>query len=357
MRKNGSSSRKYLEVKARIKQMIVKEKLEGKLPGERIFAEEFGFSYMTIRHAVDELVSEGFLYRMPRKGTFVARKKARYDNDLIIGFYLNEKYDEGISSPYYGLVFRSIQKVLRENNYTLILYTQLEDIDPRNVEGVLMIAPPDSSEAIVEFSELVPVVLVEEDLLESDIPAVIIDNFNSTYHAIEYARTLGHTFIGYLSGDCSYPTGRRRLAGYHAALKDLGIVLDESFIVMGDYGFTSGYESATRFLSLQPVPTFIHCANDVMALGLMKGLVEKGLSIPDDMSVCGFDNIEESAKIHPSLTTMAVDFELLAAESVSLLLSRIRNESGPKKRVIRAKLIERKSTGKRRDVFTGMQEA
>jgi LacI family transcriptional regulator len=346
MRNISSGSRKYLEVKARIKQMIIKEKLEGKLPGERALADEFGFSYMTIRHAVNELVTEGFLYRMPRKGTFVASQKTRYNHNSNIGFYLNEKYPDGISNPYYSLVFKNIQKVLREHNYNLVYYTQLEDIDPRNVEGVLAVSSPDSSAKLSELVKFVSVVLVEEDVEGSDVPAVLIDNFNSTYHAIEFARSLGHTFIGYLSGDCSTSTGCRRLAGYQTALRDFGIALDENYIYKGNNEFESGYGSAAHFLSLHPVPTFIHCANDMMALGLMKGLVEKGVGIPDKISICGFDNIEECERIHPSLTTMAVDFKQLAEESVELLLSQIRNESGPKKRIIPARLISRESTGK-----------
>ena len=74
-------TKKYLEVKGKIKQQILTEHYDGKLPGYRVLAKEYGYSYLTIRHAINELVREGFLYRVPRKGTFVSNPKIRYNKN------------------------------------------------------------------------------------------------------------------------------------------------------------------------------------------------------------------------------------------------------------------------------------
>jgi DNA-binding LacI/PurR family transcriptional regulator len=342
---NGIMIQKYIEVKNNIKQLIDTDQLEGKLPGERILADRFGFSYMTIRHAVNELVEEGYLYRIPRKGTFVSGPKVRGVETGNIGFYLYDKLKGGISSPYYSIVLKMIQKEIRARGYNLILFTRVDDIDPKSVEGIIATFFPDAEDKIVSMSKYLPIVLLDNDVKGVVIPAVVVDNFNSTYHAIEYAISLGHKRIGYVSGLDNSSVGLKRLAGYKTALQDYGLEIREDYIYGGDYEFTSGYESVDHFLSLKEIPTFIHCANDLMALGLMKGLMERGMNVPEDISVLGFDNIEECERLHPSLTTMSVNFERMANESIEILLAEIKGgKASTKKCIVPADLVIREST-------------
>jgi DNA-binding LacI/PurR family transcriptional regulator len=336
---------KYIEVKNNIKQLIETDQLEGKLPGERVLADRFGFSYMTIRHAINELVEEGYLYRVPRKGTFVSGPKVRGVETGNIGFYLYDRLKDGISSPYYSIVLKMIQKEVRARGYNLILFTRADDIDPKSVEGIIATSFPEAEDKILSMSKYLPIVLLDNDIKGAIIPAVVVDNFNSTYHAIEYAITLGHKNIGYVAGLQDSSIGLKRLAGFRTALQDYGVEIKEEFIYTGNYEFNSGYDSVEHFLALPTRPTFIHCANDLMALGLMKGLMEKGIKVPEEVSVIGFDNIEECERLHPSLTTMAVNFEKMANESVEILLAEIKGgKASTKKYIVPADLVIREST-------------
>lgn len=345
MKTDKLTIQKYIEVKNNIKLLIDSGQLEGKLPGERVLAGRFGFSYMTIRHAINELVEERCLYRIPRRGTFVSGSKVRETGTGNIGFYLYDKLEDGISSPYYSIVLKMIQNEIRENGYNLVLFTRADDIDPKNLEGIIATAFPDIEDRIISMSKHLPIVLLDNEIKGADMSAVLVDNFNSTYSAIEYAVGLGHRKIGYVTGLLDSSIGLKRLAGFRTALQDFGIEIREDFIHTGNYGFASGYDSAAYFLSLNDLPSFIHCANDLMAIGLMKGLMERGTKVPDSVSILGFDNIEECERLHPSLTTMSVNFKKIAKESVGILLTAIKGgEANSGNCIIPADLVSREST-------------
>ncbi|MBN1500023.1 MAG: GntR family transcriptional regulator [Spirochaetes bacterium] len=336
---------KYNEVKIRLTEKIKKMKAGERLPGERELARIFGFSYMTIRRAVEDLVEDKSLYRIPRKGTFVSNPR---NNDVTtgnIGFYLYEKLKHGISSPYYSLVFKAIQKEFSAHGYNLIFFTDPKSVNLDNLDGVVATAFSVMRQELLELSSKKPVIMTDNDVVGLDIPAVVVDNYNSTYTAIEYAISTGHKIIGYIHGILDYSVGVKRLAGYTTALDNYGIARDDSLLYQGDYEYSSGYEASGYFLSLQNRPTFIHCANDLMAMGLIKGFIEAGIRVPEDISVSGFDNIGPASTFHPSITTMAVDFDRIARETVKLMIAEIKNENvNFKKLIIPASLIIRESS-------------
>ena len=105
---------KYVLVEDHIRQAIKQQKIVDKLPGERSLASELGFSYMTIRKAIENLVNDGTLYRVPAKGTFVADQKANKPKTRTIGYFLDSHIAAGLSSPYYSLIFDAIEKRSRK---------------------------------------------------------------------------------------------------------------------------------------------------------------------------------------------------------------------------------------------------
>ncbi|HEY1405372.1 MAG TPA: GntR family transcriptional regulator, partial [Spirochaetota bacterium] len=294
--------RKYLEVKRRIVRLIESREFSGKIPGERVLSSRFGYSYMTFRHAIDELVDEGYLYRIPRIGTFVTQtddEPARIGN---VGFYIYDGLRDGINSPYYSIIYKKIRKELISRGYGLQVFSDIRDLDVDSVDGIIATAFPEMERSISEIANRKPVILIENEIKGSGLPCVIIDNFNSTYRAIEYAIQLGHRRIGYVAGLQNSLIGMKRLAGYRAALSDYRIEYCDNYVFFGDYGFESGLAGFSHYQSLGIVPTFVHCANDLMALGFAKGCMKSGIRVPGDMSICGFDNIELSGEGHSSLT-------------------------------------------------------
>lgn len=316
----SDSELKYLDAKRRIKKQIDEGRFGEKLPGERLLAGQIGYSYLTIRQAVNELVEDGVLYREPRKGTFIAGPDRKVHPRTMVGFFLHASHKHGISSPYYAKVFNSLQKHVTGQRLNLFYFTDIGQINPKAVLAVIAAAFPESQEELIHLSTRLPVVLFDNNIKGVKIPAVVIDNFNATYQAVEHALELGHRSVGYVSGPKKSSVGLKRLAGYKTALRDYDIEPDDAMIYYGDYEFDAGTQAADYFRALPAMPSFIHCANDLMAMGLIKGLSEKGVRIPADVSVSGFDDIDGCDRYVPSLTTMAVDYDKMAATVVDTIL-------------------------------------
>ena len=126
---------KYLLVEDHIKKAIKDKKIIDRLPGERLLAKDLGFSYMTIRKAIDNLVNEGVLYKIPTKGTFVAHNRnSKKIETLSIGYFLDSSIEAGISSPYYSLIFNALEKEASRHGYSL---TYFSDGGEHNLNKVL----------------------------------------------------------------------------------------------------------------------------------------------------------------------------------------------------------------------------
>ncbi len=343
--KKNDPAPKYLDAKMRIKQQIQTGRFQDKIPGERTLADKIGYSYLTIRQAINELVEEGILYRQPRKGTFIADLNRKKVAGTMVGFYLHASHKHGISSPYYAKVFKNIQKHVTSKGLNLFYFTDIRQIDPKEVLAIIAAAFSENESELIQLNSDLPVVLFDNNIKRQNIPAVVIDNFNATYRAVEYAMELGHKRIGYVSAPRDSSVGLKRLAGYQTALLDYDLEPDDTMIFMGDYEFASGYKAADYFADLEAKPSFIHCANDLMAMGLIKGLSEKGMKIPDDISVSGFDDIDGCDQYVPSITTMAVDYDQMAAGVVKTISRLIRHDPIENHTtIIPAQLVAREST-------------
>lgn len=336
---------KYLDAKKRIRKKIEEGRFREKIPGERVLAEQIGYSYLTIRHAINELVEEGLLYRLPRKGTFISDFNTNTDLKSMVGFFLHASYKHGISSPYYSKVFNHLQKHVTSKRLNLFYFTDIRQIDEKSVLAVIAAPFPESETELIDLSSRLPMVLFDNNIKKHQIPSVVIDNFNATYRIIEHATELGHKKIGYISAPKNSSVGLKRLAGYQTALLEYDLGFNEQFVYFGDYEFSSGYQAAGYFHELTAMPTFIHCANDLMAMGLIKGLFEKGIRIPEDVSISGFDDIDGCDQYVPSITTMAVDYDKMAACVVDAIVKLInRTPIKSPTIIVPAELIVRDST-------------
>ncbi|MDV6331715.1 LacI family DNA-binding transcriptional regulator [Asticcacaulis sp. 201] len=154
---------------------------------------------------------------------------------------------------------------------------------------------------------------------------------------------LGHTRIGYVSGNLAYPSAHERRAGFDAGLAEHGVKIAPDLEVPGDYSFESGYAGARTLLSHANPPTALICANDEMAAAAYRAAFEKGLRIPEDLTIIGFDDAPIATRIYPPLTTVRLptrDMARIAAETL------IQTEGTVKPTVIiDAALVVRGSSG------------
>jgi DNA-binding LacI/PurR family transcriptional regulator len=336
----------------RIKNIIIEEIKNGqitdKLPGERILAKDLGVAYMTIRKALSELEEEGIIHKTTTKGTFVSNRKMSPKVTSNIGFFLDSKIREGISSPYYSMIFKALEKTVKKEGYNLLLFSDLDDINPLNnqkkIDGIIICCFPRIESKIQAIKKFLPIVLLDNIATDKSIPSVTIDNFNSCSQSAQYLISLGHRRIAFVSGLLDSDVCLDRLAGYQNALAAAGISEDKKLIFKGDYSYESGEKAAEYFLALPKLPTAIMCANDSMAIGAMQVIQQNGLRIPEDISIIGFDDIEVSSRVFPALTTSSAPIQSIAREAVELLLSAIKGANIDYKHTILPALLTKRDS-------------
>jgi len=321
----GNHTHKYLLAQEKIKQAVDLLDIDDRLPGERVLAKDLGISYMTVRKAIENLVEEGVLYKVPKKGCYVADPKLK--RKKTIGYFLDSSIEEGVTSPYYSLIFDALEKQAAKQGNALIYFSESNEGDLSSetlkviekLDGVIMSCFPRIESIVHKIKEQVPVVCIDNRSLDESVPSLTLDNFTAVVDSINYFLSLGHKRIGFITGLDDSDVGRNRLAGYISALKSHGLDEDEGLIYKGDYSFETGKRGANYFMSMKTSPTAIMCANDTMAIGSIKEICRKGLSVPNDISVIGFDDISVSSHIMPALTTISVPVQEIAKQAIEML--------------------------------------
>ncbi|WP_411832636.1 LacI family DNA-binding transcriptional regulator [Pseudoxanthomonas mexicana] len=170
----------------------------------------------------------------------------------------------------------------------------------------LILTPPitDSVELLDRLDQLcMPYSCVSPRNREGTI-GVTLEEHDAAADMIEYLVSLGHTRIAHIKGHPSHGASEWRLAGYRSGLRRAGLRYDPTLVIDGEFSFDSGARAAEQLFDLEQPPTAIFAANDDMAAGVMSVAHSRGLSIPGDVSVCGFDNTPMSRQIFPALTTV-----------------------------------------------------
>lgn len=195
-------------------------------------------------------------------------------------------------------------------------------------EGILLVLPTAQEGLLAEFeSSSVPVVLINYWRNETRLPTVRGDNYEGSRAAVEHLIGLGHSRIAFITGSSYTGQSQERQRGYQDALKQAGIRPVKSLVVQGDFTQSGGFEAAQQLLAQPKRPTAIFAANDAMAIGAMDALKERGLQIPGDVSVVGFDDSPASNHVYPRLTTVRQPLSDIGEQAVRLILQRIRGQS------------------------------
>ena len=196
----------------------------------------------------------------------------------------------------------------------------------QRVEGIIVIASEmPLLEALACVAADVPLVAVGCGT-RAPMDSVAIDNISGAFQATRYLLDLGHETVHYVGGPDSTLDAHERAEGWARALREAGRAEPE--IISGDWSARSGYEIGHE-LARMPEVTAIFCANDQMALGMLRALGEHGRQVPSAVSVVGFDDIPESAFFLPPLTTVRQDFGELGRQALRLLVDRICDRPAP----------------------------
>jgi LacI family transcriptional regulator len=249
-----------------------------------------------------------------------------------------------LGTGYIGEIIRGIDMELGLANYDLMLYTShrtaekeaefIKSLAQGMVDGVILVLPRNPHDYTPMLLERdFPFVLVDHVGSGENFAAVCATNWQGAYHATEYLVKLGHTRIGLIGGDMSVSAGTDRLAGYQAALRAHHILQDASLIIPGNFNQPDGYDGACTLFDLPHPPTAIFACNDMMAFGVMDAARDRGMHIPADISIIGFDDIAQAALAHPPLTTVRQPLEQMGRIASQIILDMLRDSNFERKRI------------------------
>ncbi|MEM6899874.1 MAG: LacI family DNA-binding transcriptional regulator [Pseudomonadota bacterium] len=198
------------------------------------------------------------------------------------------------------------------------------------VDGVVLLPPVGDTASIVErFAGLsIPAALISPGGETHDMPSVRMDDKAA---AMELTRLLierGHRRIGFIKGHEDHGASALRFSGYLRALEEAGIQSDDALISSGDFSFASGLTAANQLLAQENSPSAIFASNDDMAAAAIRAAVDSGLSVPEDMSVVGFDDALIASATNPSLTTVRQPVEVMAEAAVKGLVASLLRSAG-----------------------------
>ncbi|ATW52087.1 LacI family DNA-binding transcriptional regulator [Streptomyces peucetius] len=190
----------------------------------------------------------------------------------------------------------------------------------QRVEGLLYATTWHRPVELPAAAHEVPTVLVNCYDAEGKLPSVVPNEVTGGHRAARRLVDAGHERIGFINLDPHIPAAVGRREGYERALTEAGITVDESLVVSGHATADGGYAAACELLDRTDRPTALFCGNDRMAMGAYDAIKERGLRIPEDVAVVGYDNQELiAAYLRPKLTTLALPFEAMGAKGVEML--------------------------------------
>lgn len=271
----------------------------------------------------------------------------------VIGVVVND-----LSSVVVNAFVTALSEEVRKFEMDLFIYNSLGDLgDGKGKrlsqmlhglwDGLVYVLPRMSDDYLktLEQSDS-PIVLINYCRQETTLPVVRGDNVNGARDGVAHLIELGHRRIAFVRGTAYTGQSAERERGYRAALESAGIAFDETLVAQGDFNEPSGVAAGRALLALPDAPTAIFAANDAMALGCMTAIREKGLRIPQDVSVVGFDDMPGAAVAQPGLTTMRHPVAAMAQASVQELMRRIQNQPGRRQRIeFPSEFVVRESTG------------
>lgn len=241
---------------------------------------------------------------------------------------------QNFGSPFYDAILRGIIQGFVDSDHSPIFadgrwqpeaeQEALRTLIARQVDGLIVVGGLSTGPDLLRVAEQRPLVVVGRSVAELAGRCVVVDNVGAAYAATQYLISMGHRHIAHITGDLSQEDAAARRAGYQQAVRDAGLDVDPALIVNGEFRRQSGLLALEMLLTRGRTFSAIFAANDQMAFGARLGLYRRGMRVPEDISLVGFDDQSDSAYMIPPLTTVsqpAVEMGELAARAVLDLLA------------------------------------
>lgn len=320
-------------------------------------------SISTVSHVVGKT---RFVRRSTRQKVLKAMADLKYQPDMVAQS-LRKKTTHTVGlifcdlvNPIFAEIVKRIEKQLIEKGYSSILTDTDYDIDKekkmvallcaKRVDGFIIVPAGGEDKHIESLIEReIPVVLIDHRMKKLQTDTILLKHKRGTQQLTEHLMRLGHKRIGIITGPLNCFTGKERLAGYLKTLKQHGLARNDELVKVGDYKEQSGHSLTLELLSLSCPPSAILACNNLMALGVMNALHEKGIRIPDEIGLVIFGDLPWFRYVDPPLTVAAYRTSEIGETAGKLFLERTRGRrKKPKQVVLEVKLIPRESAGEKK---------
>ncbi|MBP1610564.1 MAG: LacI family transcription regulator [Acidobacteria bacterium] len=267
-----------------------------------------------------------------------------------------------VDDPFFGEILQGIEEVAQGSGYSLFMAALnranehdqriIQAMVERRVDGLIICSTPVSiaqSRQLASYG--VPIVVINNQSAEEYRYSIYHDDVDGSRQITRHLINLGHRKIAYLGNSTAGRSTLDRLAGFRQEFEAARLLIQPSYILqVPGGGPENGYFGLKQILNLPELPTALVCYNDMMAIGVLKGLQEAGIRVPEMLSVTGFDNIRFSAYTNPPLTTFDQPKQSIGAEAARLVLGLLKPETrdeksgAPEIRRLRGRLLVRDST-------------
>jgi len=331
------------------------------LPSERSLAGKFEVDRLTVRKSLDMLVSEGLVEKLPGRGSRVrdlpyARPEAAEDTRSLT-FIMPELPGSAdrLTEPFNTRLFHRIQADAKRLGYMLAYTTvgtheSLERVfENRRPSGIVFVSEVETRFFEEAYRLEIPAVSINKDNPYSI--SVLSDRERGSYLQTQHLIELGHRNIALLNGQPSYHTAELSLQGFYRALSEHNLDPDLQTVTHGNWTFDSGFRAMMHIMENgTSIPTAVAASNDMIALGACEAIRSAGLRVPQDISVVGFDDIDQLEYFSPKLTTINSNIDLIATTAWNALYGSIMNRpSSGVRAFVPTSLVRRESTDTPRD--------
>ncbi len=330
-------------------------------------AERAGVSITTVSQVLNDVPGKRINEQTRERVRRAADELGYTPNALAQSFRLQRSHtvalisDEIATTPFAGRIILGAQEAASKLGRLLILVNsgvdaeleaqEIAALKRRRIDGFLYATMYHRDVTVPAELRSVPTVLLDAKTTDSSVSSAVPDEEGGARTAVEVLVGAGHRRIAFLNNVDDIPAARGRLDGYRKTLQAAGIQYDDSLVVRGLSDTEGGYHAARAVLDLDPRPTAIFSFNDRMAMGVYHAAAERGLRIPEDLSVVGFDNQDLIAEgLRPRLTTVALPHYEMGAWALETLIRQIESpDAAPEQVQLACPLVPRQSVAEPSD--------
>ncbi|MFG6655680.1 ribose operon transcriptional repressor RbsR [Scandinavium sp. M-37] len=311
-------------------------------------ARQAGVSTSTVSHVInkDRFVSDTITEKVN-----AAIKSLNYaPSALARSLKLNQTHTIGMlitasTNPFYSELVRGVERSCFERGYSLVLCntegdeqrmnSNLETLMQKRVDGLLLLCTEthQPSQEIMQRYPSIPTVMMDWAPFDGDSDLIQDNSLLGGDMATQYLIDKGYTRIACIAGPLDKTPARLRLEGYQSAMQRSGLPLHDEYVITSDFEFGGGLTAMQSLLALAEPPQAVFVGNDAMAVGVYQALYQAGLSVPRDMAVVGYDDIELAAFMTPPLTTIHQPKDELGELAIDVLIHRMAQPGQKQQRV------------------------